>query len=175
MTSSTRTRSSCTGTLGREAAEWIDAIATESPYLSPVHYAETQRANADAATHAMTLQLHSKGFEVAILNLATNVPLPSFFYQNERWRLYYDETLPKHTQFGNKYIYAFTWEDPAEDQRLLNIGTDDVVFAITSAGDNILTYALQRPRSIHAVDLNPSQNHLLELKAAAFCALPRED
>ncbi|OCH86134.1 S-adenosyl-L-methionine-dependent methyltransferase, partial [Obba rivulosa] len=93
--------STATGTLGREAAERIDAIATESPYLSPVHYAETQRANADAATHAATLQLRSKGFEAAILNLATNVPLPSFFYQNERWRLYYDETLPKHTQFGN--------------------------------------------------------------------------
>ncbi|EMD35411.1 hypothetical protein CERSUDRAFT_106783 [Gelatoporia subvermispora B] len=167
--------SAAIGALGREAAERIDAIATESPYLSPVCYAEAQRANEVAATQATKLQLRSKGFEAAILNLATNVPLPSFFYQNERWRLYYDETLPKHTQFGNEYIYAFTWEDPAEDQRLLNIGSDDVVFAITSAGDNILSYALHRPRSIHAVDLNPSQNHLLELKAAAFRVLSRED
>ncbi|OSD05197.1 S-adenosyl-L-methionine-dependent methyltransferase [Trametes coccinea BRFM310] len=163
------------GALVRETAERIDALATESPYLSPVHYSEKRAEAESAAAREMRMQLRSKGFEAAILNLATNVPLPSFFYQNQRWRLYYDESLRKHTQFGNRYIYAFTWEDPAEDQRLLNIGKDDVVFAITSAGDNILSYALHRPRSIHAVDLNPTQNHLLELKVAAFSALPYED
>ncbi|TFK86202.1 hypothetical protein K466DRAFT_600529 [Polyporus arcularius HHB13444] len=163
------------GALVRQVAEHIDALATESPYLSPVHYAEKKSEAEDAAARETRLQLRSKGFEAAILNLATNVPLPSFFYQNQRWRLYYDESLQKHAQFGNEYIYAFTWEDPAEDQRLLNIGPDDVVFAITSAGDNVLNYALHRPRSIHAVDLNPTQNHLLELKVAAFCALSHED
>ncbi|KAI0676292.1 hypothetical protein C8Q78DRAFT_962176 [Trametes maxima] len=171
----TATSAGAAGALAREAAERIDALATESPYLSPVHYSE-KRAEAESAAERETrMQLRSKGFEAAILNLATNVPLPSFFYQNQRWRLYYDESLQKHTQFGNNYIYAFTWEDPAEDQRLLNIGKDDVVFAITSAGDNVLSYALHRPRSIHAVDLNPTQNHLLELKVAAFNALPYED
>ncbi|KAI1787532.1 hypothetical protein LXA43DRAFT_896047 [Ganoderma leucocontextum] len=163
------------GALAREAAEHIDAHATESPYLSPVHYVEKRSEAEDAAARETRLQLRSKGFQAAILNLATNVPLPSFFYQNQRWRLYYDESLTKHTQFNNEYIYAFTWEDPAEDQRLLNIGPDDVVFAITSAGDNVLAYALHRPRSIHAVDLNPTQNHLLELKVAAFTALPYDD
>ncbi|RPD61501.1 hypothetical protein L227DRAFT_500209 [Lentinus tigrinus ALCF2SS1-6] len=163
------------GALVRDAAEHIDALATESPYLSPVHYAEKKSEAEDAAARDTRLQLRSKGFEAAILNLATNVPLPSFFYQNQRWRLYYDESLHKHAQFGNEYIYAFTWEDPAEDQRLLNIGKDDVVFAITSAGDNVLNYALHGPRSIHAVDLNPTQNHLLELKVAAFCALSHGD
>ncbi|EJF59822.1 hypothetical protein DICSQDRAFT_171781 [Dichomitus squalens LYAD-421 SS1] len=163
------------GALAREAAEHIDALATESPYLSPILYSEKRSEAENAAASETRLQLRSKGFEAAILNLATNVPLPSFFYQNQRWRLYYDESLQKHTQFDNQYIYAFTWEDPAEDQRLLNIGQDDVVFAITSAGDNVLSYALHRPRSIHAVDLNPTQNHLLELKVAAFNALPYED
>ena len=163
------------GALAREAAEHIDALATESPYLSPVHYTEKRTEAADAAERETRLQLRSKGFEAAVLNLATNVPLPSFFYQNQRWRLYYDESLQKHRQFNNEYIYAFTWEDPAEDQRLLNIGRDDVVFAITSAGDNVLSYALHRPRSIHAVDLNPTQNHLLELKVAAFSSLPYAD
>ncbi|KAI8972814.1 hypothetical protein BD414DRAFT_211164 [Trametes punicea] len=171
-----RTATSAAGAgVVREAAERIDALATESPYLSPVLYSEKRAEAQSEEARATRLQLRSKGFEAAILNLATNVPLPSFFYQNKRWRLYYDESLPKHTQFGNRYIYAFTWEDPAEDQRLLNIGKDDVVFAITSAGDNILSYALHRPRSIHAVDLNPTQNHLLELKVAAFSALPYED
>ncbi|KAI0631286.1 hypothetical protein C8Q77DRAFT_199390 [Trametes polyzona] len=157
------------------AAQRIDALATESPYLSPVHYTTQRTEAANAAAVATRTQLRSKGFEAAILNLAANVPLPATFYQNRRWRLYYDETLPKHAQFGGNYIYAFAWEDPAEDQRLLGIGPDDVVFAITSAGDNVLAYALQRPKSIHAVDLNPSQNHLLELKLAAFAALPYED
>ncbi|EIW54972.1 uncharacterized protein TRAVEDRAFT_39383 [Trametes versicolor FP-101664 SS1] len=158
------------------AAQRIDALATESPYLSPVHYVEKRDEAATAAARATRTQLRSKGFEAAILNLAANVPLPATFYQNQRWRLYYDEALPKHTQFGDDYIYAFAWEDPAEDQRLLGIGADDVVFAITSAGDNVLAYALQRPRSIHAVDLNPAQNHLLELKLAAFAAaLPHAD
>lgn len=140
-----------------------------------MHYAEQRAEAARVDARATRTQLRSKGFEAAILNLAANVPLPAPFYQNRRWRLYYDESLPKHTQFGDNYIYAFTWEDPAEDQRLLGIGADDVVFAITSAGDNVLAYALQRPRSIHAVDLNSAQNHLLELKLAAFAALPRAD
>ncbi|KAL6306321.1 hypothetical protein BKA93DRAFT_729495 [Sparassis latifolia] len=161
--------------LGRDAAEWIDAVATESPYLSPVNYSEKLTEAEKAAAQETRLQLRSKGFEAAILNLSTNLPLPSFFYQNQRWRLYYDAALPKHTQFQNEYKYAFTWEDPAEDERLLNIGADDVVFAITSAGDNVLDYALHRPRSIHAVDLNPAQNHLLELKVAAFRALSHAD
>ncbi|KAI0370605.1 hypothetical protein BV20DRAFT_1074362 [Pilatotrama ljubarskyi] len=171
----TATSAGAAGALAREAAERIDALATESPYLSPVHYSETRAETESAAARETRMQLRSKGFEAAILNLATNVPLPSFFYQNKPWRLYYDEALPKHAQFGNSYIYAFTWEDPAEDQRLLNIGEEDVVFAITSAGDNVLSYALHRPQSIHAVDLNPAQNHLLELKVAAFCALSYED
>lgn len=47
--------------------------------------------------------------------------------------------------------------------------------AITSAGDNILSFCLDSPRRVHAVDLNPTQNHLLELKVAAFTALPYPD
>ncbi|CRK44848.1 hypothetical protein BN1723_019577, partial [Verticillium longisporum] len=34
---------------------------------------------------------------------------------------------------------------------------------------------MQSPARIHAVDLNPTQNHLLELKVASYCALPYED
>lgn len=122
------------------------------------------------------LQLHSKGFEAAVLNLAMNLPLPSFFYQNHHWRLYYDELLEKHTQFGNSYIYAFTWEDAQVDHKILKVGPEDVVLAITSAGDNILSYIIDgSPKRVHAVDLNPTQNHLLELKLAAFSALSYED
>jgi betaine lipid synthase len=83
--------------------------------------------------------------------------------------------LPKHQQFHDEYIYAFNWEDPRVDCRLLNIQKDDVILTITSAGDNILDYLLEGPRRVHAVDLNPNQNHLLELKVAAFSALSYPD
>lgn len=120
-------------------------------------------------------ELRSKAYDAAIINLSANLPLPSFFYQNHHWRIHYDDQLKKHTQFGNEFIYAFTWEDSRVDHRLLKLTSDDVVLAITSAGDNILSYALSSPARIHAVDLNPNQNHLLELKVAAFTALPYAD
>jgi betaine lipid synthase len=84
--------------------------------------------------------------------------------------------LPKHTQFKNSYIYSFNWEDPRVDERLLKINSEDTILTITSAGDNILSYILDAsPKRIHAVDLNPAQNHLLELKLAAFTVLEHHD
>lgn len=119
------------------------------------------------------LEMRSKAYQCAIINLSSNIPLPSVFYQNNHRRIYYDDQLQKHTQFKNEYIYAFTWEDPRIDHRLLKIRDDDVVLCITSAGDNVLDYLYNaNPRRIHAVDLNPNQNHLLELKIAAFQSLP---
>jgi betaine lipid synthase len=154
-----------------EVIERLDAAATESPYLSPVHHtAELSRAVTESVR-----EIRSKAFNAAVLNLSSNLPLPSFFYQNHHWRIHYDDQLKKHTQFGSEYIYAFTWEDARVDQRLLNIDGNDVVLAITSAGDNILAYALEQPKRIHAVDLNPNQNHLLELKVASFSALSYAD
>lgn len=96
-------------------------------------------------------------------------------YQNLHYRLHYDATHPKHLRFCNTYIYAFTWEDDLADARLLNVTSSDVILAITSAGDNILSFLLSQPRRVHAVDLNPAQNHLLELKIAAFSALGYQD
>jgi betaine lipid synthase len=159
--------------LPHEIIERINAVVTESPYLGP-----TNQSTATVLTRAVDRsapEIRSKAFDAAVLNLSSNLPLPSFFYQNHHWRIYYDDQLKKHTQFKDEYIYAFTWEDSRVDEQLLKLGTDDVVLAITSAGDNILSYALQSPARIHAVDLNPAQNHLLELKAASYAALPYED
>ena len=39
------------------------------------------------------------------------------------------------------------------DARLLKVGSEDVILSITSAGDNILAFALQQPKRLHAVDL----------------------
>lgn len=154
-----------------EIVERLDAAATESPYLSPVSHTSALSQTVAKSTP----ELRSKAFDAAVINLSANLPLPSFFYQNNHWRIHYDDQLKKHTQFKNEYIYAFTWEDSRVDQRLLKLGPEDVVLAITSAGDNILSYALQSPARIHAVDLNPNQNHLLELKVAAYAALPYAD
>ncbi|EGY17241.1 hypothetical protein VD0002_g8410 [Verticillium dahliae] len=157
--------------LPHEIIEKIDALATESPLLYPVD----QRNALTRAIEKSAPEIRSKAFMAAIENLSANLPLPSFFYQNHHWRIYYDDQLQKHKQFNDEYIYAFTWEDTRVDERLLKLGADDVVLAITSAGDNILSYAMQSPARIHAVDLNPTQNHLLELKVASYCALPYED
>lgn len=81
----------------------------------------------------------------------------SFLHQNKQWRLDYNPTLPCHTQFRS-YIYAFTWEDPRVDLKYLNITKQDVMFVITSAGDNALEYALKaQPKRIHCIDMNPCQ------------------
>ena len=58
---------------------------------------------------------------------------------------------------------------------MLNIQKSDVILTITSAGDNVLDYLLEGPSRIHAVDLNPNQGHLLELKVASFIALNHAD
>ena len=162
--------------LPNEIIERIDALATESPVLVPANSSNSITNALTRAVERTAPEIRSKAFDAAFQNISAQLPLPASFYQNHHWRIYYDDTLQKHTQFQDEYIYAFTWEDARVDERLLNLGPDDVVLAITSAGDNILSYARQQPATIHAIDLNPAQNHLLELKVAAYAAaIPYED
>ncbi|KAH8550732.1 hypothetical protein BGW37DRAFT_498263, partial [Umbelopsis sp. PMI_123] len=96
-------------------------------------------------------------------------------YQSNKWRLPYDPSLACHKQFRS-YIYAFTWEDPRVDLEHLDLTESDTMFVITSAGDNALEYAIKaRPQRIHCIDMNPCQNHLLELKLASVSSLEFED
>ncbi|KAJ2601695.1 hypothetical protein GGF40_001050 [Coemansia sp. RSA 1286] len=86
-------------------------------------------------------------------------------------RLAYQPSNPDHAQFST-YIYGFTWEDPQCDIDVLDLRDGDNILAITSAGDNILAYAAhQTGLTLHCVDMNPCQNHLLELKLAALLTL----
>jgi betaine lipid synthase len=156
------------------ALEAVDAAVTESPFISALDL-HAQRNNPQAIRRSSSSERRSKAFDTAVVNLAASLPLPASYYQNNKTRIYYDDSLPKHRQFNDEYIYAFTWEDARVDSRLLKIGSEDVILAITSAGDNILSYCLERPKKVHAVDLNPAQNHLLELKVAAFRSLPHQD
>lgn len=152
----------------------LDAAVTESPFISALDV-HAQAVNPKKIRRSSSTERRSKAFDTAIVNLSSSLPLPAAYYQNNKTRIYYDETLQKHRQFGDEYIYAFTWEDSRMDARLLKITGDDVILAITSAGDNILAYAVDRPKRIHAVDLNPNQNHLLELKVAAYRSLEYQD
>ncbi len=77
--------------------------------------------------------------------------------------------------YSRSLIYNTCWEDPAVDREALGLGADDVVLAITSAGCNVLDYALAGPRRIHAVDANPRQTALLEIKLAAIRRLEFEE
>ncbi|KZF20217.1 betaine lipid synthase [Xylona heveae TC161] len=150
----------------------LDAAATESPFISAL---DRHGKSMQETKETREQGVRSKAYDSAVVNLASSLPLPSSWYQQHHWRIHFDEHLQKHRQFGNEYIYAFTWEDAHEDLKILDIQKEDVILAITSAGDNALTYALKQPKRIHCVDLNPNQNHLLELKLAAFTALGHGD
>ena len=65
-------------------------------------------------------------------------------------------------------VYNTCWEDPRLDREALELGPDDTVLVITSAGCNALDYALTEPRHVFTVDMNPRQNALLELKLAGI-------
>ncbi|CAO1600314.1 hypothetical protein XANCAGTX0491_004007 [Xanthoria calcicola] len=163
----------CQGVYARsqDLLETVDASCTESPQIIPAKGHEFLLPLLPQP--AMALETRSKAYESAIINLSSNLPLPSTFYQSHQARIYYDEQLAKHTQFNGDYLYSFAWEDPRADQRLLQISDNDTILCLTSGGDNLLEYLVTAsPRRIHAVDLNPNQNHLLELKVAAFQALP---
>ncbi|KAK0870209.1 hypothetical protein LTR87_013417 [Friedmanniomyces endolithicus] len=170
--SSARTAGPKCAMLLHEVAEQ-DAAVTESPFISALDL--QQQALHPKKRRSSSAERRSKMYDTAVVNLASSLPLPAAYYQNNKTRIYYDHSLAKHTQFNDEYIYAFTWEDSRTDARLLKITNEDMILAITSAGDNILSYALERPKRIHAVDLNPAQNNLLELKVAAFRALEYQD
>ena len=71
-------------------------------------------------------------------------------------------------------LYANCWEDPELDREAFRIAPDDVVFSITSGGCNVLTFLADNPRRVIALDLNPHQNFLLELKIASLRHLSYE-
>ncbi len=74
----------------------------------------------------------------------------------------------KNKKVFNDILYSNCWEDPQIDREAFSINSDDVVFSITSGGCNVLTFLLDNPRKVIALDYNPYQNYLLELKISAF-------
>lgn len=77
--------------------------------------------------------------------------------------------------YSRTLVYNACWEDPAVDRQVLGVTSDDNLLVITSAGCNVLDYALLAPKRIYAVDSNPRQTALLELKLAGIRHLSFDD
>ncbi len=61
------------------------------------------------------------------------------------------------------------------DREALGIAGDDTVFSITSGGCNVLAFLADSPRKVIALDLNPYQNYLLDLKINCFRCLEHDE
>ncbi len=69
---------------------------------------------------------------------------------------------------GNNLVYNMCWEDPRLDRVALELQPKDNLLVITSAGCNALDYLFTGLNHVYAVDMNPRQNALLELKIAGI-------
>ena len=81
----------------------------------------------------------------------------------------------KKEKFYERLSYSFGNEDPATEQRALKIQPDDTVVCVTASGDRPLNLLVDDCKKIYSIDLNPIQNHLLELKKQAMKELDFED
>src|SRR4051812_40051699 len=72
---------------------------------------------------------------------------------------------------GGELRYSTVWEDHLLLERGLDLHPGDDVLVLSSAGDNVLNLLLREPRRIVALDVNPAQSALVELKIAAIALL----
>jgi S-adenosylmethionine-diacylglycerol 3-amino-3-carboxypropyl transferase len=75
---------------------------------------------------------------------------------------------------SEQLLYACVWEDEELLADTLAIDAKDDVLSISSAGCNVLALLSRGARSVTAVDLNPLELGLLELKIAAIRSLSCE-
>jgi S-adenosylmethionine-diacylglycerol 3-amino-3-carboxypropyl transferase len=79
------------------------------------------------------------------------------------------------TLYNRSLLYNTCWEDPELDREAMALTSDDSVVVITSAGCNALDYAIDGPARVDAVDANPLQTALIELKLAGIHTLDFDD
>ena len=77
-------------------------------------------------------------------------------------------------KFSGRISYSSCNEDSRSELKALRLGAGKRVFCITAGGGRVLNLLYDHPQEILAVDVNPTQNHLLELKIAAMRALSYE-
>lgn len=72
------------------------------------------------------------------------------------------------SQFFQKLNYASFHEDSRSERRALELRSSDRVLCLTGSGARPLDLLLDDPAEIVAIDWNPAQSHLLELKLSAI-------
>lgn len=86
--------------------------------------------------------------------------------------------VPRLTLAGampDRLYFARVHEDPELELQALRPGPDDVLVVVASAGCTALALLGAGAGRVDAVDLNPTQNHLIELKVAALATLAGSD
>lgn len=73
--------------------------------------------------------------------------------------------------FFEKINYSACNEDSESERKALCLTPDDTVLCITGSGARPLDLLVDSPKKIISVDFNATQNHLLEIKIAAYKSL----
>jgi S-adenosylmethionine-diacylglycerol 3-amino-3-carboxypropyl transferase len=73
--------------------------------------------------------------------------------------------------FGG-FVYNQIWEDPRADREGLRLQSNSRLLTISSAGCNVLSYLVDSPQALVALDVNRSHIYLTRLKLAALAGLP---
>ncbi len=79
------------------------------------------------------------------------------------------------TFFANSIAYSSSNEDSYSELKALNITENDSIVCVTASGDRVINLLLKKPKKMVAIDLNPFQNYLLELKLAGIKHLSYDD
>lgn len=151
------------------SGNWLSTANTESLSSSTSTQADGEKNIPDA------VEKFEKAAEVSIEKSEKNIEKLTVNHihgQGLQWRQPFDyASLPEMAT----YIYAFTWEDPTVDLKVLDVNSSDNILCLTSGGCNALEYCLEGPNRVHCVDMNPCQGHLMELKLASISGLPYSD
>ncbi len=75
----------------------------------------------------------------------------------------------------DKLLYSSVNEDAQSEIRALELGAEDLLLCITGSGARPLDLLAEGPKRVIAVDMNPLQNYLLELKLSAIKNLDYEN
>jgi S-adenosylmethionine-diacylglycerol 3-amino-3-carboxypropyl transferase len=75
---------------------------------------------------------------------------------------------------GGELRYSAVWEDHLLLERALGAAGAGELLVVASAGCNVLNLLVRAPRRVVAIDVNPAQTALLELKLAAAGRLPHD-
>lgn len=73
------------------------------------------------------------------------------------------------------FLYHISWEDPKEDEKIMDWNENDVVLTLTGGGCNIFDLLLKNVKKVVTVDINKAQTALMEFKILAFKYLPYDD